>query len=63
MQQIINSIKMNKNRMDIIPMNSGNSKGYDPHSLLLNLQYKINLKRSSKCAHYQTLAHTADEKI
>ena len=29
-------------------MNSGNSKAYDPHRLLLNLSDKINLKRSDK---------------
>ena len=29
-------------------MNSENSKTSDPHRLLLNLKYKINLKRSDK---------------
>ena len=31
-------------------MNSKNSKTSDPHRLLLNLTYKINLKRSDKYA-------------
>ena len=31
--------------MDIIFMNSGNSKTSDPHTLILNLLDKINLKR------------------
>ena len=30
-------------------MNSKNSKTSDPHSLLLNISGKINLKRSDKC--------------
>ena len=34
--------------MDIIFMNSENSKTYDPHRLLLNLTDKITLKRSDK---------------
>ena len=34
--------------MDIIIMNSGNSKTSDPQRLLLNLSHKINLKRSNK---------------
>ena len=34
--------------MDIIFMNSKNSKTSDPHRLLLNLSDKINLKRSDK---------------
>ena len=34
--------------MDIIFMNSGNSKRSDPHRILLNLSDKINLKRSNK---------------
>ena len=34
--------------MDTIFMNSENSKTSDPHRLLLNLSYKINLKRSDK---------------
>ena len=35
--------------MDIIFMNSGNSKTSDPHCLLHNLSDKITLKRSDKC--------------
>ena len=31
-------------------MNSQNSKTYDPHRLLLNFSYEINLKRSDKYA-------------
>ena len=34
--------------MDIIFMNSGNSKTPNPHRLLLNLSDKINLKRKDK---------------
>ena len=34
--------------MNIIFMNSKNSKTSDPHRLLLNLSDKINLKRSDK---------------
>ena len=34
--------------MDIIFMNSENSKTSDPHILLLNISDKINLKRSDK---------------
>ena len=44
---ILNSIKL-QNRMDTIFMNSENSKTSDPHRLLLNLTYKINLKGSDK---------------
>ena len=34
--------------MDIIIVNSENSKTSDPHRLLLNLWDKVNLKRSDK---------------
>ena len=34
--------------MDTIFINSENRKKSDPHRLLLNLLYKINLKRSDK---------------
>ena len=34
--------------MDIIFMNSENSKTSDPHRLLFNISDKINLKRSDK---------------
>ena len=34
--------------MNTILMNSKNSKSYDPHTLLLNLTDKINLKRNYK---------------
>ena len=34
--------------MDTIFMNSGNTKASDPHVSLLNLQDKVNLKRSDK---------------
>ena len=44
---IINSTKL-LNRMDTIFMNSGNSKSSDPHRLLLNLSYKIDLKGGDK---------------
>ena len=43
----MNSIKL-WNRMYTIFMNSGNSKISHPHSLLLNLSDKINLKRKDK---------------
>ena len=43
----MNSIKL-KNRMDTIFMNSKNSETFDPHRLLANFSYKINLKRSDK---------------
>ena len=33
--------------MDTIFMNSENSKTSDPHMLLLNLSYNVNLKRSN----------------
>ena len=41
------SIKV-KYKMNTIFMNSKNSKTSDTHRLLLNLPYKINLKRSDK---------------
>ena len=44
---IMNSIKL-ENRVDIIFMNSENSKTSDPHRLLLILRDKINLKKSDK---------------
>ena len=34
--------------MNTIFMNSGNSKTFDPHRLLLSLSDKINLKRKDK---------------
>ena len=34
--------------MDTIFMNSGNSKTFDPHRLLLNLSDEINVKRCDK---------------
>ena len=43
----MNLIKL-QNRIDIIFMNSENSKTSDPRRLLLNLFEKINLKRSDK---------------
>ena len=43
----MNSIKL-KNRMDTIFINSENSKTCDPHTQLLNLSDKINLKESDK---------------
>ena len=39
---------MYNTKMDNIVMSSKNSKTSDPHRLLLNLLYKINLKRSDK---------------
>ena len=43
----MNSIQLLKG-MDIIFMNSENSKTSDPHRLLFNISDKINLKRSEK---------------
>ena len=43
----MNSIK-SKSRMDIIFMNSKNSKTSDSHRLLLSFKDKVNLKRSDK---------------
>ena len=43
----MNSIKL-LSRMDTIFMNSKNSRTSDPYRLLLNLTYKMNLKRSDK---------------
>ena len=43
----MNSIKLQRG-MDVIFMNSENSKTFDLHRLLLNLSDKINLKRSDK---------------
>ena len=37
-------------------MNSGNSKTSDPHRELLNLSYKINLKRKDKYADLSNLS-------
>ena len=34
--------------MDIVFMNSGNSKTSDPHRVLLNLSDKVSLKRTNK---------------
>ena len=34
--------------MNTIFMNSKNSKTYDPHGLLINLKYKIDLRRKDK---------------
>ena len=39
-------------------MNSGNSKTPNPHSLLLNLSDKINLKRSDKYVALSYIHHT-----
>ena len=44
---IMNSIKL-QYKMDIIFMNSENSKTSNPHRLLLNLSDEIILKRSGK---------------
>ena len=45
---IINSIKVYKYKMDTIFMNFENSKTSEPHRLLRNVADKINLKRSDK---------------
>ena len=37
-----------KEIINIVYINSGNSKSSNPHRLLLNLLYKINLKRNGK---------------
>ena len=48
---------------DTIFMNSENSKTSDPHSLLLNLSDKVNLKKVINMLLYQTLALTIHGKI
>ena len=58
----MNSIKL-ENRMDSIFMNSGNSKTFDPHRLLLNLSDKANLKQVKNMLLYQILAFTIHGKI
>ena len=50
-KKVYNNIKSSinlQNRMDTMFMNSKNSGTSDPHTLLLNLTDKINLKRSDK---------------
>ena len=42
--------------MDILFLNSENSKTSDSHKLLLNLSYKINLKRSDKYIYLSNLS-------
>ena len=42
------SLYQTKEIINIVYINSGNSKSSNPHRLLLNLLYKINLKRSGK---------------
>ena len=42
--------------MDILFLNSENSKTSDSHKLLLNLSYKINLKRSDKYVYLSNLS-------
>ena len=49
--------------MDTISMNFENSKTFDSHRLILNLLDKINLKRSDKYVHYQTLTFNIHGKI
>ena len=49
--------------MDTIFMNSGNSKTSNPYRLLLNLTYKISLKRSDKYVTLSTLVFTIHGKI
>ena len=44
--------------MDTIFINSKNSKSSDPHSLLLNLTDKINLKISDKIKHSPVIYYT-----
>ena len=51
----MNSIKL-KNRMDTIFINFENSKTCDPHTQLLNLSDKINLKESDKCVALSNLS-------
>ena len=52
-----------QNRMDTILMNSKNSRTSYPHTLLLNLTDKINLKRSDKYVALSNLAFTINGKI
>ena len=49
--------------MDTMPMNSKNSKTFEPHRLLLNLTDKINLKKVINMLLYQILAFAIYGKI
>ena len=49
--------------MNIMFMNSKNSKTSDPYKLLSNLTDKINLKRMINMLLYQILAYTIHGKI
>ena len=49
--------------MDTIFMNSGDSKTFESHRLLLNLLDKLNLKRSNKYVALSNLAFTIHGKI
>ena len=49
--------------MNAIFMNSENSKTFDPHRLLLNLTYKIDLRKKINILLYQTLAFIIHGKI
>ena len=48
--------------MDTIFINSGNSKIFDTHRLLINLPENVNSKRSDML-HYQTLTLTIHGKM
>ena len=49
--------------MDTMPMNSKNSKTFEPHRLLLNLTDKINLKKVINMLLNQILAFAIYGKI
>ena len=49
--------------MDTMPMNSKNSKTFEPHRLLLNPTDKINLKKVINMLLYQILAFAIYGKI
>ena len=49
--------------MSSIFMNSENIKTSNPHRLLLNLTYKIDLRRKDKCIALSNLAFTIHLKI
>ena len=59
---IMNSIKL-ENRMNVISMNSGNSKKFDPHRLYSILQIKLTKREVINVLLHQTLGFTIQGKI
>ena len=58
----MNSIKL-ENRMNVISMNSGNSKKFDPHRLYSILQIKLTKREVINVLLHQTLGFTIQGKI